>query len=88
MNNTILTNTSESHDLTGLLTGFLVGGLVGYGAMILFVPQSGKMTRAQIEEKGTELQDQASDIFDEMVELSHFDNRKILAGTNEKPQSI
>ncbi len=85
MDNAILTNPTQSRDATGLLTGFLVGGLIGYGAMMLFAPQAGKITRSQIEQKGAALQGQASDIFDELAELSHFDSRKILAGSHAPP---
>ena len=42
----------------GFLAGLLVGGLAGAGAMLLLAPQSGKETRAQIQQKGIELRDQ------------------------------
>jgi gas vesicle protein len=44
-------------------------------------PQSGKKTRAQIEQESTKLQDRAADTYDDLVILSRFDNRKILTGT-------
>ena len=40
----------------------------------------GKKTRSQIRQKSAELQDRATGTFDDLVALSHFDNRKILAG--------
>jgi gas vesicle protein len=42
----------------GLLAGLLVGGLAGATAMLLLAPQSGKKTRAQIQQNGIELRDQ------------------------------
>ena len=42
----------------GLLAGLLVGGLAGAGAMLLLAPQSGRKTRAQIQQNGIELRDQ------------------------------
>ena len=43
----------------GLLAGLLVGGLAGAGTMLLLAPQSGRKTRAQIQQNGIELRDQA-----------------------------
>jgi gas vesicle protein len=86
MENAIRTNGTELHDSVGLLTGLLIGGLAGFGALMLLAPQSGKKTRAQIRQKSTELQDRATVTFDDLVALSHYDNRKILAGTREKTE--
>jgi gas vesicle protein len=83
MDNAIRTNSIDISDTAGLLTGLLIGGLAGFGAMMLLVPQSGKKTRTQIRQKSMELQDRVTDTFDDLVLLSHFDNRKILAGTYE-----
>ena len=41
-----------------LLAGLLVGGLAGATAMLLLAPQSGKKTRAQIQQNSIELRDQ------------------------------
>jgi len=42
----------------GLLAGLLLGGLAGATAMLLLAPQSGKKTRAQIQQNSIELRDQ------------------------------
>jgi len=42
----------------GFLAGLLAGGLTGAGAMLLLAPQSGKKTRAQIQQNSIELRDQ------------------------------
>ena len=41
------------------LVSFLAGGLVGAGLALLFSPQSGKKTRAQIREYADDIKDQA-----------------------------
>ena len=41
------------------LTGALVGGLVAGAITLLLAPRSGKETNAQIEEKGSQLREQA-----------------------------
>jgi gas vesicle protein len=84
MENTIRTNGTEPYDSVGFLTGLLIGGLVGFGATILFAPQSGIKTRDQLKQKSAELQNRTVDTFDDLVVLSHFDNRKILSGTRDK----
>jgi hypothetical protein len=41
MENTVRTNGTELHNSVGLLTGLLIGGLAGFGTMLLLAPQSG-----------------------------------------------
>ena len=80
MDTVVRTNDAKLRASMGLLTGFLIGGLAGFGAMMLLTPQSGKKTRIQIGEKSMELQDRATDTYDDLLILSRFDNRKILTG--------
>ncbi len=84
MDNVVRTPDATNYDSASLLTGFLIGGLVGFGAMLLFVPRPGSQTRGQIRQKSTELRNRTVDTFDELVVLSHFDNRRILTGRREK----
>ena len=42
-------------------TGLLIGGLAGAAASLLMAPQSGKETRDQIQAKGIELRNDATD---------------------------
>jgi len=81
MDNDIRTNDRDTRDSAGFMTGLVFGMLAGFGAMILLAPKSGKKTRAQIGLKSIELKDRATDTYDDLVTLSHFDNRKILTGT-------
>ncbi len=83
MDRIVRTNDTNKRSSVGLLTGLLFGTLAGFGAMILLAPRSGKKTRIQIGEKSIELQNRATDTYDDLVTLSHFDNRKILTGTQE-----
>lgn len=81
MNNAVRTHDTDKRNSVGLLTGLLFGTLTGFGAMMLFAPQSGRKTRAQIGLKNIELHDRATDTYDDLVTLSRFDNRKFLTGT-------
>jgi len=73
-------------DSAWLLTGLLMGGLAGLGTVLLLAPQSGKKTRFQIKQKSIELHERATETFDNLVALSHYDNRIILAGIREKAE--
>jgi len=84
MDNAVHTNDTDEPSLAGFfIKGVLFGALVGFGTMMLFAPKSGKKTRTQIGLKSIELHDRATDTYDDLVTLSHFDNRKILTGTQE-----
>lgn len=83
MNNAVRINNTDKRYSVSLLTGLLFGALAGFGTMLLFAPKSGKKTRAQIGLKSIELHDRANDTYDDLVTLSHFDNRKILTRTQK-----
>ena len=83
MDNAVHANDTNKPSSAGFLTGLLFGALTGFGTMMLLAPKSGKKTRAQIGLKSIELQDRVTDTYDDLVTLSHFDNRKILTKTQE-----
>lgn len=83
MENAVHTDDTDKPGSAIFLTGLFFGALTGFGAMMLLTPQSGKKTRIQIGEKSIELQNRAADTYDDLVILSHYDNRKIETGTQE-----
>jgi len=50
-----------------LLTGLVVGGLVGAGTMLLLAPQPGVRTRAEVREGAVHLRDHTTDLVKEKV---------------------
>jgi len=52
---------SERDEFGAFLVGFIVGGLSGAVAALLFAPQSGEETRAVIKERSIELRDKAAE---------------------------
>ena len=48
---------SDRDEFGAFLVGFVVGGLTGSVAALLFAPQSGEETRALIKDKSIELRD-------------------------------
>ncbi len=58
---------SDRDEFGAFLVGFIVGGLSGAVAALLFAPQSGEETRALIKDKSIELRDQASQSAEEVL---------------------
>ena len=58
---------SDRDEFGAFLIGFIVGGLTGAVAALLFAPQSGEETRALIKDKSIELRDKAQVTAEETV---------------------
>jgi gas vesicle protein len=71
-----------------MVAGLLVGGLVGAGVTLLLAPQSGKRTRAQIQQKSIELRGQASDSMDDAVVQVRVKARQIKADVRDKAEEL
>ena len=50
-----------------ILTGLVVGGLVGAGTMLLFAPQAGEKTRAEVRDGATHLRDRTTVVVKDKV---------------------
>jgi len=55
----------NDNDFGNFLMGFIIGGMVGAAAALLWAPQSGEETRAQIREKSIELKDRAMETYED-----------------------
>ena len=53
----------SNKEIPFLFAGFIAGALVGVAAALLLAPQSGEETRAQIREKGIELEGKAHETY-------------------------
>jgi gas vesicle protein len=72
----------------GFLAGLLLGGLASAGAMLLLVPHSGKRTRADIQLKGTELRDQATETVEDAVDQVRATAQHIKAGARKEAKGL
>lgn len=66
----------RNNNILGVLSGMLVGALAGAVTVLLFAPQSGEDTRAQIMEKGIELRDQATDMAEDAMSQMRSNGNK------------
>lgn len=93
-----MNNHSDAHELSlhetkttdpgSFLAGVLFGGVVGAGAMLLFAPQSGKQTRAQIRRTGEDLRDQATEAVEEGMTQTRAKVEQITADIRGKAKEI
>ena len=53
--------TEHSSNAKSVLTGLVIGGLVGAGTVLLFAPQPGEKTRAELRQGTMELRDRTTE---------------------------
>ena len=67
-----------------VLIGLVIGGLAGAAAMLLFAPQSGVRTRAQIRRKSIQLRDRTTSSVKNALEQVRVNADEVTAGVREK----
>ena len=72
----------------GFLAGLLLGSLAGAGAMLLLAPQSGKRTRAKIQQKSITLRDQTTDTVGDAVDHVRTTAHHIKAGVRKETKGL
>jgi gas vesicle protein len=91
MDNRIQENGNKANHAADFLAGLVIGGLAGTAVMLLLVPQSGKKTRAQIQQKGIELREQASEIAEtvgDAVEQANTKAHEVTTDIREKASEL
>jgi gas vesicle protein len=79
---------NHKNHVKGFLGGMMVGGLTGAVTMLLVAPQSGKRTRAKIQQRSIELRDQATDTLDDVVAQTRDKARQIRRSVNDQAEAI
>ena len=72
----------------GFFAGLLVGGLAGAGTMLLLAPQSGKRTRAKIEQKSIELREQTTEAVEDALKQARTKGRQIRADVRDQADAL
>jgi hypothetical protein len=86
MNNTIRTSGTGIRDSMGLLAGLIIGGLAGFGTMMLLAPQSGQKTSPPVREKRAALQGGLdTGTFDDLLGVPLFD---VSSGLKTEEQTV
>ena len=80
--------TKETHNVWGFLGGLLVGSLAGAAAMLLVAPQSGKRTRAKIQQRSIELRDQTTDAVGDALAQTRHKARQIRESVHDQAEAI
>ncbi len=82
-------NTERKTGTTGsMLTGFLVGGLVGAATALLFAPRSGEETRAEIRDKTIELRDRTTETVKDTVSQAKSKANELKDNVSEKVDEL
>jgi gas vesicle protein len=84
MENNIEEYAYDTNNTKSVLIGLLIGGLVGAAAMLLFAPQSGKRTRAQIQQRSIQLRDRTTNNIIKAVAQVRSETNRITAEVQEK----
>ncbi len=79
---------SEVGNAGGFLAGMVIGGLAGAGTMLLLAPQSGKRTRAEIQQKGMELRDQTVETVEDTMAEARVKARQITAPVRKQAKEL
>jgi gas vesicle protein len=88
MNNNGQEHETGANSMWSFLTGLLMGGLAGAATMLLLAPQSGKKTRAQIQQKSIELRDQTTEAVEDAVAQAGVKARQITADAHEQAEAL
>lgn len=71
-----------------VLSGLLLGSLIGAGTALLFAPQSGERTRAEIQNKTIELKDRTTSTVNNAVSQVKAKTREMTSNVLGKAEQI
>ena len=78
----------EANHPWGFLAGLMIGSLAGVGAMLLLAPQSGKKTRAEIQQKTMALRDQTVETVEDAVAQARVTARQVTDGVHKQVEEL
>lgn len=80
--------TEQSGRTLSVLSGLVIGGLVGAATMLLFAPQAGKKTRAELQTRALELRDQTAETMKDTITQVKTRANQIKADVQIKVQDL
>lgn len=81
-------NHNHNYNISGVATGMFIGSLIGAMTMLFLAPQSGKRTRAQIQQKSLELRDRAAELVEDTVSQVQKEGKKLTRTAQHKAKEI
>jgi gas vesicle protein len=81
-------NIGEPRRAKSVLTGLVIGSLVGAGTMLLLAPQPGRKTRAELQEGALELRDRTAETVKDKVTQVKSKANQMKAQVQTKAQDI
>jgi gas vesicle protein len=82
------TRLNHNNNISGIATGLFLGSILGAVTMLFLAPQSGKRTRAQIQQKGVELRDRATEKVEDAMTQVRLESRKLARSGRHKAKEI
>jgi gas vesicle protein len=79
---------SLSNNIFGVATGLFLGSMIGAATMFFLAPQSGKRSRAQIQQKGIELRDRTNEIVEDTVAQVRKESKKLTKTGRQKARQL
>ena len=71
-----------------VVTGLLIGGLIGAATALLMAPRSGEETRTEIRNKAVEYRDRTRDVLNETVSQAKSKAHELKEGVVEKADEL
>ncbi len=79
---------NQTSHVGSVLVGLMIGAAAGAAAMLLLAPQSGKVTRMQLRDKGIELRDRTTGMVDEAVQQVRSGTSTLVADGRRKAEEL
>ena len=83
-----LKRTVKAGQAKSVLAGMVIGGLVGAGTMLLFAPQPGEKTRAEIKDGALKLRDRTTETVNEKLTQVKSKASKVTEDVKIKVQGL
>lgn len=77
-----------THATKPVLTGLLVGGVIGAATALLFAPRSGEETRAEIRDRAIDLRDRTTETVKDTVSQTKAKARELKDDVLEKAEEL
>lgn len=81
-------NHNHNNNVSGVAAGLFVGSLIGAVTMLFLAPQSGKRTRAQVQQKSLELRDQAVELVEDTIMQAKLEGKKLTRTAQREAKKI